>query len=92
MLEDWEHAPIAPKLGATLAFVHKLTMTPEALTPDDARAVLQTGVTEQALRDAIDVATLFATITRIADALAFEVMDDAGNLGSARMLLRFGYE
>jgi uncharacterized peroxidase-related enzyme len=92
VLDDWTTADVDPRIKATLAFLHKLTTAPDALSREDAAAVRAAGVSEAALRDAIEVATLFAVLTRLADALRFAVHDDAGNLSNARLLLRFGYE
>ena len=51
MVEDWRTAPLAPELAATLPFLERLTLRPEELTPADAEAVYEAGVSEQALRD-----------------------------------------
>jgi alkylhydroperoxidase family enzyme len=64
------------RLRATLGFLEKLTLHHEDLTPADARAVLDSGVSREALEDAIHVAALFNMIDRMADSLAFEPPDD----------------
>lgn len=70
-----------------------MTSTPDALGPDDARAVLATGVTADGLRDAIHVAYLFNVYDRLADTMGWHVPeDDAAYDVSARNLLsRRGY-
>ena len=73
MRRDWRTAPVAPPLRATLGFLEKLTLQPDALTRADADAVLASGVTESALVDAIHVAALFAMIVRLADSLGWHV-------------------
>ena len=40
----FESAPIPATLLATLRFLRKMPLDPQALTPDDARSVLATGV------------------------------------------------
>ena len=50
VLDDYESAPIDDRLRATLGFLKKMTLEHEALTADDARAVLATGVTREAER------------------------------------------
>ena len=60
-------------MRATLGFLQKLTLDPEAVTPADAAAVLASGVSAEALVDAIHVCTLFNVIDRIADALGFDL-------------------
>lgn len=91
VLLDWTTAPIDERLRATLGFLRKLTLEPDALTGADAAAVLATGTSPQALEDAIVVAAGFNAIDRVADALGFEVPDAAGFEASGRSLLRFGY-
>ena len=60
-------------LRATLGFLEKLTLRPEAVTARDAEAVLAAGVREDALVDAIHVAALFNMIVRLADALGWHM-------------------
>jgi alkylhydroperoxidase family enzyme len=90
-LSDPHAAPISGALKATLAFLEKMTLDPAGLTPDDARAVLRSGVTADALGDAIAVASLFNIITRYADALDFAIPTDDEFDRAANMLLRRGY-
>jgi len=73
VVEDWRTAPLAPELAATLPFLERLTLRPEELTPADAEAVYEAGVSEQALRDAAAVAAMFSMIVRLADALGWDV-------------------
>jgi len=93
VLDDFESAPIDAKLKATLRFLRKMTLEPQALTPDDARAVMATGVGREALTHAIHVAYLFNIYDRLADAMGWDVPDKA--LGSyqvgAQRLLKRGY-
>ena len=71
-----------------------MTLEPEALTPDDARAVLATGVDREALTQAIHVAYLFNVYDRLADAMGWEVPDKAlgSYQNSAQRLLKRGYQ
>jgi alkylhydroperoxidase family enzyme len=93
VLDDFESAHIDEKLKATLRFLRKMTLDPEALTAGDARAVLATGVDREALTHAIHVAYLFNIYDRLADAMGWDVPDQA--LGSyqagAQRLLKRGY-
>ena len=73
MLDDFESARIDAKMKATLRFLRKMTLEPQALTPDDARAVMATGVDREALTHAIHVAYLFNIYDRLADAMGWEV-------------------
>jgi len=76
---------------AALGFLEKLTLRPEDLTPGDASAVLDAGVSEEALVDAIHVGALFNVIVRLADSLGWDVPSfDAFYDRADRMLTR-GY-
>ena len=75
-------------LRATLGFLEKLTLEPEALTPADAEVVLSAGVREEALVDAIVVAALFNMIVRLADSFGWHVPSDEEL--SARAEFRLG--
>lgn len=91
VLEDHRTAPIDGKLKAMLTFIEKLNRAPAEIGRADMQAVLATGVTRQAVRDALDVAALFETITRLADAFGFAIPDEAAFAASASSLVRFGY-
>jgi alkylhydroperoxidase family enzyme len=90
-LSNFETAPLSSGLRATFAFLKKMTLQPNDLGADDARAVFRSGVTKTALTDAIAVATLFNIITRYADALGFAIPTPKEFDRSADMLLRRGY-
>ena len=72
-MDDWRSAPLRPELAATLVFLEKLTLRPEELTPADADEVRAAGVSDQALRDAATVCSLFSMIVRLADSLGWDV-------------------
>ena len=59
--------------------------------PADVAPLRAAGVTDAAIEDAIRVCTLFSTITRIADALSFDLPTPEGYMASARTLLKRGY-
>jgi hypothetical protein len=71
-----------------------MTLEPDALTPDDARSVLQTGVSKEALTQAIHVAYLFNIYDRLADSMGWDVPERTSGAYevSARRLLKHGYQ
>jgi alkylhydroperoxidase family enzyme len=91
VLDDYLTAPIDERLRATLGFLRKLTLTPEAIVPEDAAAVLAHGVRPEALTDAVYVAACFNIIDRVADSLGFDVPSAEAFALGAKHLLRFGY-
>ncbi len=93
MLDDFTTAPIDEKLRATLGFLHKMTLSPEALGPADARQALSAGVSREALEEAMEVAYLFNVYDRLADAMGWDVPAQESGFyqSSAKMLLSRGY-
>jgi uncharacterized peroxidase-related enzyme len=90
-LADFRAAPISEGLKETLAFLQTMTLRPMQLTIEDARAVLRSGVSRQALTDAIAVAAIFNIVTRYADALDFAMPQPDEFERAADMLLKRGY-
>jgi len=90
-LADFRTAPIPDKLKAALVFIEKMTRTPDDLNKYDARAALKAGLTMSELEDAAAVASLFAIVTRYANALDFDIPAPDNFDKAAGMLLRRGY-
>jgi alkylhydroperoxidase family enzyme len=93
VLDDYTTAPIGDKLRATLGLVKKMTLDHRNLGPDDVRAVLRTGVSKQAIQDALEVAFLFNIYDRLADSMGWDVPDLNGGYYqvAAKRLLKQGY-
>ena len=91
ILDDYRTAPIDEKLRAMLGLLETMTLRPEELRPGDVRAVLATGVTREAVRDAFYVAFLFNTYDRLADTLGWELPDQAYYPKAGQRLLAKGY-
>ena len=88
---DWRTAPVSVEVRATLAFLEKLTLRPETLTAADAGAVRDTGVSEEALVDAIHICALFSMIVRLADSLGWDVPPFDSFYDRADGMLESGY-
>lgn len=91
ILDDYRTAPIDERLRATLALLETLAREPERVDADAVRAVLATGVTREAVRDALYVAFLFDTYDRLADTLGWELPDPAYYPKAGAFLLKKGY-
>jgi alkylhydroperoxidase family enzyme len=74
-----------------LGFIEKLTLRPEELAREDADAVRATGVSDDAIVDAIHVAALFGMIARMADSLGWDVPEYESFLARADSMLATGY-
>ncbi len=91
VLEDYRTAPIDEKLRAMLGLLEKNTLHPEQMSANDIRAVLEIGVTREAVRDAFYVAFLFNTYDRLADTLGWQLPHDRYYAKAGRFLLKKGY-
>ena len=88
---DFHAAPISERLKAALEFLEVMTLRPNDLTAEHAKAALNAGLSAGALMDAIAVGALFNIITRYADALDFSLPTTAEFERAANMLLKRGY-
>jgi len=91
VLADYRTAPIDEKLRAMLGFLETFTQRPDELTAADVRAVLATGVSREAIRDAMYVAFLFNTYDRLADTLGWELPEEGYYAKAGKFLLKKGY-
>jgi alkylhydroperoxidase family enzyme len=91
VLDDYRTAPIDEKLRAMLGLLAIFTLHPEQLGPSDVRAVLDRGVTREAIRDAYYVAFLFNTYDRLADTLGWELPEEGYYAKAGQFLLKKGY-
>jgi alkylhydroperoxidase family enzyme len=94
VLDNYKTAPISEKVRATLGLLEKMTLDHGRLGPADVRDVLRTGVSKQAVEDALEVAFLFNIYDRLADAMGWDVPPPASGYYAvaARRLLKSGYE
>lgn len=93
MLEDYESAPIEPKLKAMLGYLEKLTLTPDAIGPDDVAVLREIGLADEAIADAVHVCAMFNIYDRLADALGWEVPANPEFWAKqGRFLLETGYQ
>lgn len=69
LVTDFDNAPVDGRLRPVLAYVAKLTATPDRITPSDAEAVLSAGWSEKALHDAVSICGLFNLMNRLVSGL-----------------------
>ena len=74
-----------------LAFLEKITLTPNEISNDDIAELRQTGLTDRAILDATYVCVGFNIIARIADALGFDVPSEELFFRAAKLLRVVGY-
>lgn len=73
MFADVDLAPISEQVRAGLRIVEALTLRPDEMTKADIEAARAAGLSDEAIRDAGLVCTMFSMITRLADSLDFKV-------------------
>lgn len=69
---DWRTAELSHKRRAMLIFAVKLTITPGAMTPDDAQALRDADFSDRDILDITEVVAYYAYANRIADGLGIE--------------------
>ena len=69
-----------------------LTQRPDELSAADAEAAYAAGISREALRDAATICSLFNMITRLADALGWDVPEWERTLSRAPAMLEGGYK
>ena len=69
LLTDLESAPVVGRIRPVLAYVARLTATPDRITGSDAEAVLSAGWSEKALHDAVSICGLFNLMNRLVSGL-----------------------
>ena len=74
-----------------LGLLETFTLHPDQLSAARVRAVLASGVTREAVRDAYYVAFLFNTYDRLADTLGWELPDERYYARAGQVLLKKGY-
>ncbi len=93
-IEALEEGPdgetIDARLRAMLRFAEKLTDAPEQMGQADVDALIETGWSEQAVEDAINVVALFNYVNRLVDAVGIEG-DEAYFRQVGAMLASRGY-
>jgi uncharacterized peroxidase-related enzyme len=90
LLSDPGSAGVDERLRPVLAYVAKLTATPDRMTPSDAEAVLSAGWSEQALHDAVSVCGLFNLMNRLVSGLGITAGPDYVETSGERLAER-GY-
>jgi alkylhydroperoxidase family enzyme len=91
VLDDYRTAPIGEKLRAMLGLLETCTLRPDEMSPSLVRAVLDAGVSHDAIRDAFYVAFLFNTYDRLADTLGWELPERGYYDKAGKFLLKKGY-
>ena len=74
-----------------LAFLEKLTLTPDALGEADTAALRAAGVKREEATDALYVAALFCVYNRLADAFGFALPTDDYQMAPKILLSFIGY-
>lgn len=91
LLSDPGAAAIADKFKPLLAFVKKLTLTPNRMNQADADAVFSAGWDEKALHDAVAVTARMTFMCRIVEGYGFTPMSPERAKAQAERRAKVGY-
>jgi alkylhydroperoxidase family enzyme len=92
VLDNWQTAPISDRLRSVLGFLQKLTLHPQQVTAADIATMRSSGVSEQAIEEAIYVCFSFNVMDRLADALDFDIPTAQQFKKGGRFLYKLGYK
>jgi alkylhydroperoxidase family enzyme len=82
---------VGARVRAALGLLETMTLRPDELGATDVTPLLEAGVSEAGVVDALFVGFLFNTIDRIADSLGFLAVTSEGYGKSADRILKHGY-
>jgi uncharacterized peroxidase-related enzyme len=91
LLKDPDTTPVDVRLKPLLAFVRKLTLTPNEISQADADAVFAAGWDEQALHDAIAMTGRAAFMQRLVSGYGFKPMSRDHAVKRAKQRIEHGY-
>lgn len=91
LIEDFDAAPVTPKLRALLAYVRKVTVDPNALTKADVDTVLAAGWDEHAVHDAIAISGRAVFMQRLVQAYGFTPLTREVAAEHAHRRIEHGY-
>lgn len=86
-----ETSDLRPEAKAVLAFLQKMSRSPEGLTAADVQAVRAEGVDDEALDEAIHVSVLLHVMNRVMNAVGATTPDSRQQTIATRSIRRFGY-
>lgn len=92
VLDNWETAPIGNGLRSVLGFLQKLTLQPQQVTKEDIETLRSSGLSDQAIEEAIYVCFSFNVMDRLADAFEFDIPTPQQFRKGGRFLYRLGYK
>jgi uncharacterized peroxidase-related enzyme len=90
-LDRWDSGELPAKLTTTMRLFEKVTLHPDVVGPADVAPMRAAGVSDDAIRDALYVGTLFNTINRVANAVDFGWETEADRLKLVAGLHRVNY-
>jgi uncharacterized peroxidase-related enzyme len=92
MLDHWrEEMGLSPKLTAVFGLLERVVTDPDAVSAGDVQAVRATGVTADAIVDALYVAFVFNLINRLVNVFGYSWESEEERLLLARVLHRINY-
>lgn len=86
VLQDWNTAPVSPRLRAALMLAETMTRRPAELTIAFVASLRQAGLDTEAIEEAANVVFHFNLVNRLADAFEFELPNPEQRRRVAKLL------
>ena len=91
-LDDWQTAPLEPRLKAAFAYLDKLILAPKDLGVADIIELRESGLSDRAIEEVAYVAYLFSVMDRLADTFDFDIPNENLVSNTAQFLYKHGYK
>ncbi|MEL6348557.1 MAG: hypothetical protein AAFV53_35965 [Myxococcota bacterium] len=88
---SWSDAPVSPPVRAALGLIVEMAERPAGLSAHHFAPLRDAGVPEAAIAEVIEICAAFLIISRVADAMGFDIQTPENFRTSARILLMRGY-
>lgn len=92
VLDNYQTAPIDERLRATLAYLAKLSAPGANVSQEDIAQMVQAGVSRVGMEEATLIAFTFQILSRLADALDFNLTPEENLSSTGEFLYTFGYK
>lgn len=89
VMDNIDEALINDKMKTILKFIKKLTTTPYEISEKDILELRKAEISNEAIKEAINICGVFCVINRLADAFDFETSSNTNKTGN--FLFKYGY-
>lgn len=91
VMADWQTAPVSEQMRATLHYLAKLTSPQPTASLADIARMQQAGVSRIGMEEATLICFIYQALSRLADALDFNITPEENLASTGEFLYKFGY-